>query len=256
MPVRGASVGRRLSRVRSARPGRLRIAAIDRDGEFLKVLAEHIERIGWSLQLHHAPVAHSQLLAGSPHVVVVEVGLLGPHWDEWLSRHPARFPQLGVIVCTGRSTAIQRVRGLRAGADDWIEKPCAPEELCARAQSIVRARRHGVRMFPTALWQGELELRSDLFDVLAKQHRAGLTAREFELLLHLAQHCGEMIERERLYYAVWGAAMARGDRSIDTFVRKIRGKLRLVSPSYRYIHTHKGVGYSFAAVVHGGRQAG
>ena len=56
-----------------------------------------------------------------------------------------------------------------------------------------------------------------------------------------------MLEREEVYQRVWGYTMARGDRSVDVFVRKLRQKLELVSPGWRYVHTHFGVGYRFAA---------
>ncbi len=56
-----------------------------------------------------------------------------------------------------------------------------------------------------------------------------------------------MLEREEIYQRVWGYAMARGDRSVDVFVRKLRQKLEKASPDWRYIHTHFGVGYRFAA---------
>ena len=67
-----------------------------------------------------------------------------------------------------------------------------------------------------------------------------------------------MLEREEIYQRVWGYAMARGDRSVDVFVRKLRQKLEQASPDWRYIHTHFGVGYRFAAepVDGGGRRGG
>jgi DNA-binding winged helix-turn-helix (wHTH) protein len=56
-----------------------------------------------------------------------------------------------------------------------------------------------------------------------------------------------VLEREEIYQRIWGYTMAHGDRSVDVFVRKVRGKLRLASPDWNYIHTHFGVGYRFAA---------
>jgi DNA-binding winged helix-turn-helix (wHTH) protein len=73
-----------------------------------------------------------------------------------------------------------------------------------------------------------------------------LTRREFELIELLAGAEGRVLEREEIYQRVWGYAMARGDRSVDVFVRKLRQKLESASPEWRYIHTHFGVGYRFA----------
>jgi DNA-binding response OmpR family regulator len=73
-----------------------------------------------------------------------------------------------------------------------------------------------------------------------------LTRREFELIELLAGAEGQVLEREEIYRRVWGYAMARGDRSVDVFVRKLRQKLDRASPDWRYIHTHFGVGYRFS----------
>jgi DNA-binding response OmpR family regulator len=228
-------------------PPQLRIATIDRDRAFLQKLSDHVDRIGWTLRLHPEPVSEMALLDGDPHVLLVDIRLLGPHWDEWLEHRAAHLPHLGLVVCTGGSEMLERVRGLRAGADDWVTKPCHIEELCARLQAIARGRRHGALVgAELPLLRGELEIRPDLHDVIADDRRAGLTGREFDLLLCLAREDGAPIEREVLYRTVWGFEMARGDRSIDTFVRKIRGKLTEVSPGWRYIQTHRGRGYGFA----------
>lgn len=229
-------------------PSPLRIAAVDRDGDFLRTLSERTSQLGWTLIVHRGPVTATTLLGGRPHAVLVDIGLLGPRWDDWLARHPRRVPNLGVLVCTGSSTVDQRIRGLNIGADDWVTKPCHPEEVIARLEAIVRARRlRYVGEGDAPLRKGELELRPDLHEVFSSGRPARLTRREFEVLLHLVRNSGRTVARERLYGEVWGYAMAQGSRSIDTLVRKIRNKLAHISPSWRYIHTHKGAGYSFRA---------
>jgi DNA-binding winged helix-turn-helix (wHTH) protein len=79
-----------------------------------------------------------------------------------------------------------------------------------------------------------------------------LTRREFEVLQLLAQAEGKVLQREEIYQAVWGYAMAHGDRSVDVFVRKVRLKLEAASPHWSYIHTHFGVGYRFDPEREGG----
>jgi len=74
-----------------------------------------------------------------------------------------------------------------------------------------------------------------------------LTRREFELIELLAGGEGRVLEREEIYSRLWGYTMVRGDRSVDVFVRKLRQKLEKASPRWRYIHTHFGIGYRFAA---------
>ncbi len=227
-------------------PANLRIATIDRDSAFLRALAKHIEQFEWNLIAYPGPVGAEALLGGHPHAVLLDVALLGPRWDGWIARQAAELPQLGIIVCTAGSTVRQRVRGLWAGADDWIDKPCDVDEVAARVLAIVRAQRvqlpGGV---PAPLRGAELEVRPGLFDAFVAGNPAGLTRREFDVLLCLASHHGQVLDRRQLYLEVWGFTMVSGDRSVDTFIRKIRAKLLRISPGWRYIHTHKGLGYRF-----------
>ena len=90
-------------------------------------------------------------------------------------------------------------------------------------------------------------MRPDRFQAFAGDVSADLTRREFELIQLLAEREGQVIPREEIYERVWGYAMAHGDRSVDVFVRKLRQKLERVAPDRRYIHTHFGIGYRFAA---------
>jgi DNA-binding response OmpR family regulator len=159
-----------------------------------------------------------------------------------------RLPGLGLIVCSAPGPVAERVRGLRNGADDWITKPCHPDELTARLEAILRRRRAGEGPSEReTITAGELAIRPDRFDAYVGDTPAGLSRKEYELLSHLATAGGRVLEREDIYHRVWGYTMARGDRSVDVFVRKLRHKLEQVSPDWRYVHTHFGVGYRFAA---------
>ena len=156
------------------------------------------------------------------------------------------LPGLGVIVCTQGATVAQRVRGLRLGADDWIAKPCHPEEVMARIEAVVRRHRRGqTREDLGPLVAGELEIMPDRFQAYVGGESLELTRREFELLDVLAEHAGKVLERDEIYQRVWGYAMIHGDRSVDVFVRKLRSKLQKRSPGWDYIHTHFGIGYRF-----------
>jgi DNA-binding response OmpR family regulator len=178
--------------------------------------------------------------------IVVDLRLLGPQAWEFLESTARDLPGLGIVVVTERSTVAQRVRGLRLGADDWIAKPCHPEEVIARVESVVRRRKHASAPVESGpLVAGELEIRTDQFQAFAHGGSADLTRREFELLELLSGAHGQVLQREEIYQRVWGYAMAHGDRSVDVFVRKLRQKIEAVSPEWTYIHTHFGIGYRF-----------
>ena len=227
---------------------RLRIAVLDADTGFLQVLANRLDRRGWEHRVLATVPPIEHVVAMRLSAIVIDLTVLGPHaWDE-LERLCAGLPGLGVVVCTGRSSVAQRVRGLRMGADDWVTKPCHPEEVIARVEAVVRRRRRAeTPAVDVPIAVGEVEIRADQFQAYVGERSLDLTKREFELIQLLAAAEGRVLEREEIYQRVWGYAMARGDRSVDVFVRKLRHKLEKASPGWRYIHTHFGVGYRFAA---------
>ncbi|MEA2152606.1 MAG: hypothetical protein QOI18_839 [Solirubrobacteraceae bacterium] len=226
----------------------LRIAVLDRDSGFIQVLSKRLDRLGWEHRVLAGPVPTDTVVSMRLSALVVDLAVLGPQAWEWLERLCGALPDLGIVVCTGPSTVAQRVRGLRLGADDWITKPCHPEEVIARVQSVVRRRRRpSGRTESKPLMAGEVEILSDRFQAFVGGSSLDLTRREFELIELLASAEGGVLEREEIYSRLWGYTMVRGDRSVDVFVRKLRQKLEKASPRWRYIHTHFGIGYRFTA---------
>jgi DNA-binding response OmpR family regulator len=230
----------------NAPPGTVRLAVIDTDSGFLRVLTRRFEAAGWEYRVLAGAMPADELVAMKLNALVVDLSVIGQDGWSFLERVSGMLPGLGIVVCTQNSTVAQRVRGLRLGADDWIAKPAHPEEVAARIEAVVRRRKRSqAKADAGPLVAGEVEVRPDQFQAFVSGASLGLTRREFELLQVLADGQGRVIEREDLYQRVWGYAMAHGDRSVDVFVRKLRAKLHKHSPSWSYIHTHFGVGYRF-----------
>jgi DNA-binding response OmpR family regulator len=224
----------------------IRIAVIDTDSGFVTVFARRAEAAGWHLNHSTGPVPPRDLVAMKLNALLIDPVVLGDEAWDYLDRVASVLPDLGLVVCTGRSTVAQRVRGLRLGVDDWMTKPCHPEEALARLEAVSRRRRRGRHEFEAApLAAGEIEIRPDRFQAFVGDEPVDLTRREFELLYLLAEERGQVLEREQIYQRVWGYAMAHGDRSVDVFIRKLRKKLEGHSPRWTYIHTHFGIGYRF-----------
>jgi DNA-binding response OmpR family regulator len=224
----------------------LRLAILDSDSGFVRVLVKRAGDLGWQYRRLEAPPRTEEFVAMRVNALVVDLGLLGAGAWDFLERVSGALPGLGIVVCTGRSSVSQRVRGLRLGADDWVTKPCHPEEVLARVEAVVRRRkRASARVESGPLVAGDLEIRADQFQAFVRGQSVDLTRREFEVLQLLAQAEGKVLQREEIYQAVWGYAMAHGDRSVDVFIRKVRQKLEKASPTWGYIHTHFGVGYRF-----------
>jgi len=237
--------------------GTTRLAILDSDSGFVRVLVNRLESHGWQYRRLEAAPRIEEFVAMRVNAVVVDLALLGPGAWEFLERLAQAMPGLGVVVCTGRSTVSQRVRGLRLGADDWVSKPCHPEEVLARVEAVVRRHKHATgREQGVPVTAGELEIRADQFQAFAGRHSADLTRREFEVLQLLASAEGRVLQREEIYQQVWGYTMAHGDRSVDVFIRKVRQKLEQASPTWQYIHTHFGVGYRFDPIGREGAALG
>ena len=234
-------------------PQTIKLAVIDDDSGFVTVLSKRTEAAGWQQRLLTSAIPPQELVAMKLNALLIDPAVLGEGAWTYLERVCGMLPELAVVVCSARSTVAQRVRGLRLGVDDWVSKPCHPEEVMARIEAVSRRRRRGRPHQETGpLVAAELEIRADQFQAFVSGESLDLTRREFELLQLLAEAKGQVLERETIYQRVWGYAMAHGDRSVDVFIRKLRQKLEKRSPGWAYIHTHFGVGYRFEPESAGG----
>jgi DNA-binding response OmpR family regulator len=232
--------------------GPIRLGIIDTDTGFVQVLTKRLEALGWSFEVITRPLSAEVLAAQRLSAVVVDLRLYGGKaWDA-LEHLSEEMPGLGIVVCTAEAGVAARVRGLRLGADDWMNKPCHPAEVIARVEAVSRRRREAMpRIAPEAISHGEIEVRPEQFQAFVAGQQLDLTRREFELLHLFSGSVGQVMQREDLYERIWGYSMAHGDRSVDVFVRKIRQKLEAASPGWAYLHTHFGIGYRFEPELRG-----
>src|SRR3954453_14744429 len=146
----------------------MRLAILDSDSGFVQVLVKRAEDSGWQYRRRQSPPRPEEFVTMRVQALVVDLALLGAGAWDYLERLSAALPGIGVVVCTGRTSVAQRVRGLRAGADDWVTKPCHPEEVLARVQAVVRRRKHASgRDEAGPMVAGELEIRADQFQAFA-----------------------------------------------------------------------------------------
>ena len=155
-----------------------------------------------------------------------------------------------VIMLTARSTAEERVRGLNAGADDYLAKPFALPELPARVRSALRRRDWHQRSEPAQEVRGTLKfgaarINFDTHEVTAFDKPIRLTQLELDLLYHFAQHPRRVLTREELLERVWKLRNAPNTRSVDNFIVRLRKYFE--SQPDRPVHflSHRGAGYKF-----------
>jgi DNA-binding response OmpR family regulator len=144
-----------------------------------------------------------------------------------------------VCVLSARDEVEDRVRGLQAGADDYIVKPFAIEEVTARLQALMRRRPVDADV---AITVGDIRVDPRSHLALRGERALGLTRREFDLLHLFLRNPGEVIERSRMLEEVWGYTFDPGTNIIDVFVGYLRRKLE-AGGEERVLHTVRGVGF-------------
>ncbi len=175
-----------------------------------------------------------------PDLVILDWMLPGLDGLEVLRRLRAAS-ELPVLMLTAKDAVSDRVAGLEAGADDYLVKPFAFEELLARVRALLRRRAN--EPDEQTLRFGELEL-----STLTRQARRGarlidLTAKEYDLLEFFLRHPRQVLTREQIYDSVWGYDFGGESNIIEVYVRYLRGKLEQAGEP-RLIQTVRGVGYA------------
>src|SRR3954452_861500 len=161
----------------------LTVAVLDTDSGFLQVLTKRMDALSWRHRVSRGPIAADALVSMRLDALVLDLSVLGPAAWSYLQDVCERLPGLAVVVSTGRASVAQRVRRLRMGADDWVTKPCHPEEVIARVEAVARRTRVAAAPAPADVIEaGELQIRPDQFQAFASGSSIELTRREFELI--------------------------------------------------------------------------
>jgi DNA-binding response OmpR family regulator len=196
----------------------------------------------------HAPTladADAALAQGSFDIVLLDLGLPDGDGMAWLTAYRQRDPQGAVLVMTARDRVADRVMGLRLGADDYLVKPFAPEELDARIDVLVRranvARTRAIRF-------GRLDLIQESCEVLLDGRRLDLSPREFELLFILMRAAPRLVPKRALVDALSERNLELNDAAAELYVSRLRKKLDGTGTGIR---TLRGVGYQLAIVAPG-----
>ncbi|WP_297719933.1 response regulator transcription factor [Intestinimonas sp.] len=156
-------------------------------------------------------------------------------------RRLRRERQTPVILLTARDTVVDKVSGLDAGADDYVTKPFAIEELLARIRAALRKRPAAPAEVPR-LTCGSLVMDVERHEVAVSGTPVELTRREFDLLRYLLENKEKVISRESLLDNVWGFDFAGETNAVDVYIRFLRSKID-ERFGVKIIHTVRGVGY-------------
>jgi two-component system response regulator CpxR len=222
-----------------------RILLVEDDRELCAMLSSFFAEQGMSLTaIHDGDAAARALRAPEADLVILDVML--PHRSGLdLLVELRRHSECPVLILTARGDDVDRVRGLELGADDYLAKPFNPRELLARVRAILRRARAPAA--PDAvLVVGDLQLEPARRLVLAAGQPLRLTSAELRLLEALMRNPGRAVSRDQLCEDVLGRRLLPADRSIDTHVSHIRGKLAQGGSSVS-IASVRGTGYQLVA---------
>jgi two-component system response regulator ResD len=227
-------------------PGRS-VLIVDDEPTIAEVVSQYLQRAGYETRVAgDGPEALAACAEHRPDLVVLDVMLPGIDGLRLMSRlRDQDGGPLGVILLTARGEEADRIVGLRLGADDYVVKPFSPAELVARVDAVLR------RVDPPvgeieSLELGEITIAPASRRVFARGEEVALTAREFDVLLHMARHPHQVFSREQLMEAVWQYAFYTDTSTVTVHIRRLRAKLEADPARPRHLETVWGVGYRFA----------
>lgn len=200
-----------------------------------------LRREGWQVQhCQLAAEAEASLAAAAPDLLILDIGLPDDSGLAVLGRL-RRHSELPVMLLTARAEEIDRVLGLELGADDYVVKPFSPREVVARVRAILKRSQPRLPAAAAANWfcHDAAALRISF----AGQPLL-LTPSEYRVLLCLLSRPGQVFSRSQLLDALGEAAEDSFERSIDSHIKSLRAKLRLVREDLDPIVTHRGFGYA------------
>jgi DNA-binding response OmpR family regulator len=181
-------------------------------------------------------------IAEQPDLILLDVMM--PRLDGFtLAQELRRLGRaMPILMLTAKGQVDDRVRGLDAGADDYLVKPFSGDELLARVRALLRRFQRGVAT-PTVLRLGEVEVDFARLEARRAGQPLHLTAKEFALLRLLAETPGEPVTRERFLDVVWGVNAFPTTRTVDTHLASLRAKVEPDPNRPRFLKTVHGVGY-------------
>jgi two-component system response regulator MprA len=174
-----------------------------------------------------------------PDLVILDVMMPGLDGIEVCRRLRAEG-DVAILMLTARDATSARVEGLDSGADDYLVKPFAYEELLARVRALLR---RGAQRAPRLLIYGDLRLDLDTREVSRGGRALDLTAKEFELLEHLLRQPRRVFSRDQLLESVWGPGSNTTSNVVDVYIGYLRQKLEEAGET-RLVQTVRGVGYA------------
>jgi two-component system alkaline phosphatase synthesis response regulator PhoP len=220
------------------------ILVVDDEKDITDLVKYNLQKEGYAVLTARNGKDALDLARQTPHLILLDIMM--PEYDglEVLKRlkKDERTHRIPVILLTAKGGDVDEVLGLELGADDYIVKPISIPKLTARVKNVLRKRDEveGEPSSPISI--GKIEIIQSEHIVRVDGVEVFFPKKEFEVLLYLARHPGQVVGRESLLRTVWGSDVRVVDRTVDVHIRRIREKLGKLAGM---LETIKGVGYKF-----------
>jgi len=217
-----------------------RILVVDDDKRIAASVRRSLTYDGYEVDVvHDGASAIDAVRSQPPDVIVLDLMLPGIDGLEVCRRLRAAGDDIAVLMLTAKSTVPDRVTGLDAGADDYLVKPFAHEELLARVRTLLRRKRPDDR---AVVRYADLEMDLDAMEVRRGGREISLTALEFALLEYFLRNARIVLSRSRIREAVWDLDADTTSNVVDVYVRYLRQKIE-TDDAPPLLHTVRGAGY-------------
>jgi DNA-binding response OmpR family regulator len=217
-----------------------RILVVEDDVSLARVLCDNLVYEGFDVALaadgNRALKEHRVF---NPDLVLLDLTLPGLDGFEVCRKLNREESRTGIIILTARTQKEDKLQGLRLGADDYITKPFALDELLARIEAVMR------RLHPAddGLSLGSLHIDFNHYTAERNNEKVAFSQREIEVLRYMSVRAGKVVTRDELLRNVWGYQNIPLTRSVDNLIARLRWKIEPDPDNPRYIHTVYGDGY-------------
>ena len=225
-----------------------KILVVDDDYLTLELVQKILEAEGFQTFLVDNGVsAQQEFHRVQPHLVILDLKM--PDVSGWeVCQYLRRISDVPIIILTGLGDKEDVVRGLNAGADDYVVKPFRGEELLARVRAVLRRAQRAPFYYhetPMCFGGGDLVIKPEEHRVIAYGKSVELTPTEHRMLLFLAQNAGRVLSVQTIFNGVWSYESKTGDQSVKWYIWRLRCKIEQNPRRPRFILTERGVGYRF-----------
>lgn len=225
------------------------VLVIEDQRELAELIKVHLKDIDCRVKLvHDGIMGLAEAESKQYDLIVLDLMLPGIDGLEICRRLRAKANYTPILMLTSKSSELDRVLGIEMGADDYLTKPFSVLEFQARIKAIFRriqAIGAGQTSSSSIISMGEMKIDVERRSVSVRDKAIDLTAKEFDLLLHLAQNPGRVYTRDQLLDFVWGYTHSGYEHTVNSHINRLRAKIEIDPAKPDYVLTVWGVGYKF-----------